>query len=300
MSIQANKTMVGAFVLGAAVLLAAAILLLGSGRLFKSPATLMLYFDGSVKGLTLGAPVVFRGVPVGAVTDIRLVGDATGQYFRIPVEIQIDPSKIMMPKDSVPVTGRGQFLKKLVDDGLRAQLGLQSFVTGQLMIELDMHPGSELRLRGDGSLPEIPTLPSSLDKLAKTLQSIPFDQIISQTMHAMESINNFLNSPGLADTGGELSTTLHELQGLVHTLNSQLKPMGVSLDKTLASVAAAADSADRALRNAENAMAGDSQGMTDFKKTLEELGAAARALRNLADYLERHPESLLKGKGEYR
>lgn len=299
MSIQANKTMVGAFVLGAAVLLAAAVLLLGSGRLFKSPVTLVLYFEGSVKGLTLGAPVVFRGVPVGAVTDIRLVGDASGQHFLIPVEVQIDPSKVTMPKGSAPVS-RGQFLKTLVEGGLRAQLGLQSFVTGQLMIELDMHPGSELLLRGDGSLPEIPTLPSSMDKLAKTLQSIPFDKIISQTMQAMESISTFMNSPGLTGTAEELRATLHELQELTRALNSQLKPVGVSLDKALISVSAAADSADRALRHAENAMSADSQGLADFKKTLNELGSAARALRNLAEYLERHPEALLKGKGEYR
>lgn len=300
MSIQANKSIVGAFVLGAVTLLAATILLLGSGRLFKSPPPVVLYFDGSVKGLNLGAPVVFRGVAIGSVTNIRLVGDSTGLGFLIPVEIQIDSSKIQLSKQWELEKGNSQYLERLIDEGLRAQLGLQSFVTGQLMIELDMQPGSELRLRGDGRMREIPTLPSPMDKLARTLQSLPIEQIMGQAQQAMEGLNKILNSPALASTANEFNTTLRELQRLTRTIDSQLKPMGSSLDKALTSVSTAATSADRVLRHAENVMAPDSQSMTDLRKTLNELSSAARALRNLADSLERHPETLIKGKGDYR
>jgi paraquat-inducible protein B len=300
MSIQANKTMVGAFVLGAAVLLAGAILLLGTGRLLKTQPPVVLYFDGSVKGLSLGAPVIFRGVAVGAVTNIQLVVDASGLHPLIPVTVQMDPSKVQVPKSVDQSKNQTIYLKKLIDAGLRAQLGQQSFVTGQLMIELDILPGTEMRLRGDGSMIEIPTIPSPLDKLARTLQSIPVEQIMGQVQTAVEGLNKILSSPDLAKAPGELNATLRELRTLAQNLNGQVKPVRSSLDQTLASVATAAASADRVMRHAENVTDPNSQSMTDLRKALNELSNAARALRNLADYLDRHPEALIKGKGEYR
>jgi len=300
MSIQANKTMVGAFVLGAAVLLAGAILLLGTGRLLKAQPPVVLYFDGSVKGLSLGAPVIFRGVAVGAVTNIQLVVDASGLHPLIPVTVQMDASKVQVPKSLDQSKDQKIYLKKLIDAGLRAQLGQQSFVTGQLMIELDILPGSEMRLRGDGSMIEIPTIPSPLDKLARTLQSIPVEQIMGQVQTAVEGLNKILSSPDLAKAPGELNATLRDLRTLAQNLNSQVKPVRSSIDQTLTSVSAAAASADRVMRHAESMADPNSQSMTDLRKALNELSNAARALRNLADYLDRHPEALIKGKGEYR
>jgi paraquat-inducible protein B len=299
MSLQANKTLVGAFVLGAAALLTGTILLFSSGRLLNAPPPAVLYFDSSVKGLSLGAPVIFRGVAVGTVTNIQLVVDASGLNFLIPVTVQLDTSKIRMSENIMHREDKLYF-KQLIDAGLRAQLGQQSFVTGQLMIELDMLPGTEARLRGDGRVSEIPTLPSPMDKLARTLQSIPLEQIMGQVQQAVEGLNRLLNSPDMASAPGELNATLRELRQLAQNLNSQVKPVSSSLNQALSSVSTAAESADRVLKHAENVTDPDSQSMTELRQALKELSNAARALRTLADYLDRHPEALLKGKGEYR
>lgn len=300
MSIQANKTVVGAFVLGALGLLVGAILLLGSGRLFRTPDAYVLYFDGSVKGLNLGAPVVFRGVEVGSVTKITLIGDPRTLSFIIPVEVEIDRSKILVPEEWRKSVNRGEMVSKLIENGLRAQLGLQSFVTGQLMIELDLHPGSELRMRGKSHEREVPTLASPMDKLSRTLQNIPIEQIMGQVLQAVEGLNKVINSPVLANTATELNGTLRELQVLARGINTQVTPVGNSLEKAMTSISGAAASAERVLKHADNVVAPDSQTMTDLRKAINELSNAARALRIMADYMERHPEALIKGKGEYR
>ena len=90
MSKTANKTLIGAFAVGAAALLLLAVAVFGSGMLFKETARFVLFFDRSVSGLSVGSPVVFQGVPVGRVTDIRLVGNLDKLSFAAPVFIELD------------------------------------------------------------------------------------------------------------------------------------------------------------------------------------------------------------------
>ncbi|WMW65574.1 MlaD family protein [Nitratidesulfovibrio liaohensis] len=144
MAREANKAMLGAFVVGALALLAAAVLLFGSGRFMKDRPQLVLYFKGSVRGLNIGAPVVFRGVPIGSVTEIRLLHDPDTPEFFIPVFIEFEPERILNMKDGTVAKRQadGKVLDLLVEKGMRARLALQSFVTGQLMIEVDFDPAA--------------------------------------------------------------------------------------------------------------------------------------------------------------
>ncbi len=327
MAREANKAMLGAFVVGALALLAAAVLLFGSGRFMKDRPQLVLYFKGSVRGLNIGAPVVFRGVPVGSVTEIRLIHDPDTLTFFIPVFIEFEPERILNMKDGAVVAYKadGRVLEQLVDKGLRARLALQSFVTGQLMIELDFEPGSQLVLRGDGKTPELPTLPSPMEELTRTLQNLPIESIMAQLNEAVAGLNRMVNSPVVADTAASLNETLQEVRRLMASVNTQVGPVGQSLagaaqrygaladkldrqlpdtlaqaTRTLESLSAASARAEAALAAVHSTIRDDSRTMTEVQQALREMSGAARSLRALAEYLERHPESLLRGKGEYR
>ncbi|HEU6437280.1 MAG TPA: MlaD family protein [Nitratidesulfovibrio sp.] len=327
MAHEANKAMLGAFVVGALALLAAAVLLFGSGRFMKERPQLVLYFKGSVRGLNIGAPVVFRGVPIGSVTEIRLLHDPDTLEFYIPVFIEFEPERILNMKDGSVAERKGdlQVLRQLIDKGLRAQLALQSFVTGQLMVEVDFAPGSPLVLRGDGKTPELPTLPSPMEELSRTLQNLPIESIMAQLNEAVSGLNRLVNSPVVADTAANLNDTLKEVRQLAASVNAQVVPLGQSvtgaaqrygaladkLDRqlpdtlaqatqTLKSLAAASARAEAALAAAHGTIRDDSRTMTEVQQALREMGAAARSLRALAEYLERHPEALLRGKGDYR
>jgi paraquat-inducible protein B len=129
---RANPKVIGAFVVGALGLVVVGVLLLGGAEVPTAKPTFVAYFEGSVKGLNVGAPVEFQGVKVGSVTDIQLQFLTAEMEFRIPVFLQFEPGRMTQVGRQVDV--RGQFLKPLVERGLRAQLEMQSFVTGQLIV----------------------------------------------------------------------------------------------------------------------------------------------------------------------
>ena len=155
MSRQANKSLIGAFVLGAVALIIASIVIFGSRTMFAETYRNVLFFEGSVKGLKVGAPVVFRGVEIGQVTAIVLQVDPTNLTGRVPVYIEIYQQSIV-PLEGAPRYDE-EFLQALIQRGLRAQLQPQSILTGQLMVNLDFHPNSPIRLVGfEHRFPEIP------------------------------------------------------------------------------------------------------------------------------------------------
>jgi len=255
---QANKTLIGVFVLIAIVLVIAAVLAFGSGRFFKHTTKFVLFFEGSVKGLQVGAPVMFEGVKVGQVTDIALQLDAKDLSVFIPIYIEIDPATIKVINSTLP-KGRDEYIQPLIEKGLRAQLQIQSFVTGQLMVYLDFWPEKPIRLVGaeDGAYPEIPTIPTDLQDLTRRLGSLPLKEILDKLNATLDGIERIANSP-----------KLH----------------------------ASMDSLDRLLKNADRILAQYDGLGPQTNKTLEDVSRMSRSLRSLADYLERHPESIIKGK----
>src|SRR5512135_3750728 len=137
MAKQASRMMIGGFVVLAVIIMAASLVVFGSGKFFKKTNKYVLYFDESVKGLNVGAPVLFQGVPVGSVTGIILEADLANMKTQIPVIIEIEPDRWKVR------TGERHYREvaaKLIEMGLRAQLVMQSFITGQLMIQLDFYP----------------------------------------------------------------------------------------------------------------------------------------------------------------
>ncbi|MBF0489535.1 MAG: MCE family protein [Candidatus Omnitrophica bacterium] len=232
MSKKVNKTLMGVFVIGALALLLVAIVVFGSGELFKQTNKFVLYFDGSVKGLAIGAPVMFRGVSIGTVRNISLIYDAKAGTIMLPVIVEIEQGRIK----GAPSFGEVGGDQKMIALGLRAKLEVQSFLTGQLMISFDFYPDQPAKLRAIiNQYPELPTLPTSTD-IFELMNEIPIKEISKNLEATSQGINRLVNSP-------DLQRSLYEMQN-----------------------------------------------------TFQETKEAMRSFHLLTEYLEQHPESILKGK----
>jgi len=339
-----SKTFIGAFVLGALALTFGGIVVLGSGALFRDIKEVVMFFDGSVGGLQVGAPVTFRGVAIGEVRDIQLVYDAEKSEFRIPVAAQIYPDRF----HKIGTSHNKLTPQELMDMGLRAQLQMQSFITGQLSIQLDFFPDSPVRLIGaakagfSSRVQEIPTIPTPIQKIEKSIQQIPLDEVIQDARDTLTSIRDILASPAIPDIIANLKQvsqdavgltrsvetklsamtsqadlTLKEMRTLAASANAQIKPMGSAIDETRsllqnvnrrvdplaaeisttsAELRATLQQSEKTLANISSMTAENAELRYNLELFLTELAAAARSLRTLTDYLDRHPGSLLRGK----
>ena len=311
MSKQVNKTLIGGFVVGAIALLVVALVIFGSGEFFKSRPKFIMYFDTSVKGLNVGSPVNFRGVPIGAVTDIQLQFDVKDLKIKIPVFVELYPERISVIEGERNIKN----ISRLIEKGLRAQLKMQSLITGQLMIELDFYNNKPAVFAGDGKIQEIPTIPSSLDELSRTLANIPFEQIAEKLTKSIEGIERIINSPELGTTLTSISVAIKDIQTLVRNVDDKIGPLtkeygalasnaNEELDKVSAAVAKMLDAAEKASDQANRLMvktsdvtSANSPIVYELTRSLQDLSSAARSLRTMSDTISQHPESLLYGKG---
>src|SRR5262245_10423609 len=168
MSRRANPAVIGGFVVGALVLAVVGILVFGSGRFFAQTSRAVMYFEGDIKGLQTGAVVAFQGVQIGTVSEIKAVFDPQNVKVQIPVIAEIRPDSIEFIG---PRPKGGEGIRKLVERGMRAQLQTESMVTGLFFIQLDFYPDApaeELKLDPLTKLPEIPTIPTTLQQVELT------------------------------------------------------------------------------------------------------------------------------------
>ena len=298
MSKPIGKPLIGAFVVGAVALAVVGLFVLGGGEFLKKKYMRVMYFDGSVSGLKVGAPVTFRGVQVGTVTHITIHADPKDMTTRIPVIIEIDPASIEVPggylDDQIP---------RMIKRGLRAKLELQSMVTGQLQIELDYMPDTKARLVGGKSkYPEIPTVPSTMSKFEKELEQIPIKEIGHRLSAVLASIEKFMDNPELNQSVHNLNQTLVDMQKLLKDVDRHVDPL---LGSATAAIKNTTDATRPAIKEVERAFANiaaltgkGSEERKQLDRTLKELQTAARSIKVLAEYLERHPEALIHGKGK--
>jgi len=309
MAKQANRMMIGVFVVLAVILMAASLVVFGSGKFFKKTVKCVLFFDESVKGLNVGAPVLFQGVQIGSVISIVLQVDPAKLQAQIPVIIEYEPEKFIVREEGrkTPIDHRKN-IAKLIDKGLRAQLTMQSFITGQLLIEVDFHPGTPVSLKGfDPDYIEIPTIPSTSERLAKTLNKLDFETLRKKLESTLAGIDQFINSPELNASLQALKDTLQDASKLVTRVDRQVDPVADDLKKTVRDIGKVARNADakvaelttgldKTMSTARGVISADAPLIVELENTLKEIAAASRSLRQLADYLEQHPETLLRGK----
>ena len=322
MSKSANKTLIGAFVVGATALLLLAIAVFGSGKLFQTTSRYVLFFDGSISGLSVGSPVLFRGVPVGRVVEIRLTGDLDNLVFQTPVFIELNKKDEGRFSVSDGDISKKEYLDRLVSHGLRATLATQSLLTGQLMIEMDFYPRSQIpypikEVKEYDDVPEIPTIPSQFDNILQTLTTLPYDDIASNVLDITEGVKKILSNSGT-----------EQLIGHIDKLVVQLQDIGTNLDKTLTSIrglaepytklaqdtdkrlSAALEQASHVLSRIDNVaketemtvvsargvVSKNSTTVIELNQAIREITEAARAVRVFANTLERNPEAVLRGK----
>jgi len=264
----------------------------------------VMYFDDSVRGLNVGAPVEIRGIRIGTVTDVWFGFDVATNKIRIPVYIEIDPDRIMRPEQIAAfledykqafAAGRRPVFEKLVEQGLRGRLKSGNLVTGQLFVDLDFYPDAPPQKLGyeDKSFPRIPTLPSVVEEFQKDfkeilakLKKLPLDKIGEELLGTTQGANRLMNSQDLKDSLRSMNSALQGVHQLSQTADRELIKLTASLEKSLGATT-------KILEQLEPG----SPMLVDVNHALEELAASARSIRTLTDYLERHPEALLHGKG---
>jgi paraquat-inducible protein B len=325
MSKPANPTLIGGFVLGALALAIALALVFGAERLFRRQTAVVMYFEGSISGLSVGAPVSFRGVRIGQVSDVFIRYDRSNDQVVIPVFAEIDPREVTMvgmeaaPEDGVPI------MKRLVDRGLRAQLAVPSLVTGQMAVQLDFFPDAPVSVVGlDPDRFEIPTVPSALQEVESTVQTIvdrlmklPMEQLVAELRSVLQGAGRVVNDPALVDIVTSTKATMTDMRQLVATLNGQVAAMTGSFRATSGEAQATLKELQRTLTEAQQALATverttaqagqllvTTKGVIEpgsalhheLISTLRETSAAARSLRGVADTLQRDPNSVVFGR----
>jgi paraquat-inducible protein B len=311
MAKQANRMMIGGFVVLAVIIMAASLVVFGSGKFFKKTNKYVLFFDEPISGLTVGSPVLFQGVPVGSVTSIILQADFVTMKTQIPILIEIDPEKWKVR------AGERDYRKvaaKLIEMGLRAQLITQSFITGQLMIQLDFFPNSTICYappQVDKDYKDyvvIPTCASTSERLAKALGELDLKAIEKNLNSSLAGIDRLVNNPDIATSIRALKDTLQDARKLVTRVDSQVNPVSDDVRKTVkefgklaadidARVGGLAGGFDKTMTAARGVLSADSPLMVDLENTLQEISAMSRSIRQLANYLDQHPEALIRGKG---
>jgi len=364
MSKKAGPVFIGIFVLGALALVIIAIMIFGTGKFFSDRPRYVLYFEGRVKGLVVGAEVAFRGVRIGNVTDIQMYFHPENQTIHIPVIIEIDMKKITRLagkfKDS---NETDRVIGEMVSNGLRAQLKLQSLVTGQLYVDFDFHPDKEANFLSSELVesgieyPELPTIPSEMEEIARVLGKLPIEALAYKALDAIEGIERMINSTEMKEGFSALTKTMTHIEELAVNINREIVPLAADVRVLIQNVGELANKTDRiinevgddfiqtfvgaktllenmdiTLENLNNRISPVSgeikiaaeaaqNALDQANKTflalenitrretpmgyqiynaLDELAAAARSIRNLTEYLERHPEALIQGKGGNR
>lgn len=331
-----DPRVIGSFVVGAIILTVAGLLFFGPGGFLADTRRYVIYFDSSVNGLTIGSPVRFRGVKIGQVKQINVRVQPSKFKFYIPVIIEIEASKFSVGEanqsifDVIKATvSGGDSMSPLVDNGLRAQLRLDSLVTSRLYVSLDMFPGTPIFLTGKSSdYPELPAIKSSLEVLSQTFEELPLKELSNYLINIIEGLDKLVSSSVLENTLANFNNTTEQLNHFIKSMDEQLPPVLETLTETLEisqsalrstqstldhidtkidplteqffqttqSFNAVAAKTEVVMEQIKELSADDSRILEQLSLTLEEINRTARAVRYLSTEIERDPQILLRGR----
>ena len=263
-------------------------------RTYTQKRHYILHFNESIRGLNVGAPVEFRGIRIGQVVDIKAHFNLETATPEITVLIETEPQRWEVIGEA---SGDDkQRLEMQVAKGMRAQLKTGSLITGQLYVDVDFHPDApEAEVKFDKQFPEIPTIPAPLqmlenrvNELLTKIDTVPIEQIGKDLGDTIKNVKQLSESKELLEAVKALNDTLQGTRLLVKNLDSEVAP---KISSTL-------DQAQKTLISVQGTLGQGSPFEHEMRRTIKELGEAARAVRILTDYLERHPEALIYGKGK--
>lgn len=251
-----------------------------------------------------------------------ILADRHDRSYKIPVILEVEPENF---QDTGPeIKDMKQYLQDLIKSGLRAQLQMQSMVTGQLMIDIDFHPDTPVKLRGDQKkdfakrMTEIPTIQTSMQKLNQNLDGIVNSvdkslkrieaivtseeltqslQYFRQSLKAIRDLARHLDDK-VDPLSADVDQTLKDAQSLMRNVNSHVDPLANSIQETTEAARPALNEIERAFANIAALTGKGSEERKQLDRTLKELQGAARSIKVWAEYLERHPEALIRGKSK--
>jgi len=317
-----HPRLVGGFVLGAVLLTLGAVLFLSSGDWFQPKTRFSVYFPGSVRGLNQGAAVTFRGIKIGEVAEVKavLTGkpdtliaiEAVVEFRRAVVEV---PPGVPSPYKSLDAPA---LARKLIEFGVRGRLQSQSMLTGQKYVDFDFLPKEPARFANlDPRYPELPTTPTAMEKMSEkfeqfvgTLADLPLDKMLEDVRQALQSLRELLEAPELRGTlrkadraMGELGpaledarTTLSQAQQHMNTLTSDASSTAGAARDALVEARRTLERADHTLERIDSTTASADEARVAATEAIEELERTLKALRNLVDYVQTHPEAVVLGK----
>jgi paraquat-inducible protein B len=263
----------------------------------------LLYFDETVRGLSAGAPVEFYGIKIGEVVSIRLLFDQDHLTFRIPVLIAIEPDRIEMAGE-LPIP-EYQVMEKLVQRGLRAQQRTGNLLTGQSYVSMRIHPELEPdAIRTDDSHPVLPTIPNTVEEITATAKrlldrfnNLPLEETLADIREAASQVKDMTGSKTLESAIDNIDQSFAEFRKVTADLNDGTLPkVNDMLDQARVSLTRG----EETLATAKNILGEGAPVVYNLNRLLLELQDAARAVEALADYLERHPDAIVFGKGSQK
>ena len=338
MSKEVNRIAIGGFVAGGIGLAILAMLFIGSGKYFQQKSKQVLFFEGSVKGLNVGSPVKFRGVDIGEVTKIQLTIRPENLEFFVPVYVEIygNSVSILGGKEQAKFDDRKVVDRLVTEMGLRAQLQMQSLLTGQLFINYDFYPGTPIKKVGlEDKIYEVPTIPTALQMLTETLEEIIdnvrkviIQEMVDDIAQTAKGANKLMNSPDLSNAVVNLNHAIQDMQRfitnaeslvgkvnrkvdsvtesfestmddtrkMVRNIDSRVDPIASDMESALSAIQTSFDKAENLLVGAQKLISENSKLGREISVTLESMSDASRSLEELTDYLQQHPESIITGK----
>lgn len=309
---------IGAFIVGAVFLVFIALLFFSGGRLFADKERVVMYFDGSVQGLQVGAPVKLKGVVLGEIVNIEINFQRGDQIVVTAVTADL----VMKRINSDGATVSDEFLEKAIANGLRAQLNYQSFLTGLLYVELDFYPGSLLRLHEiQKNYVELPTIATSFEEISRSFQELDVKSLVDSLNNITRKIDDIVGGGQIQETlgnfnrvaesiertsntvdreigslGSDIKVTLNNLNHLMTELNSQAPKLTHSLDQSLGALQDSLENFDQATNNLNQMLSDDAPLVYQLNRTLSDISRSAQAFQSLSETLDQQPESLLRGR----
>ena len=270
---------------------------------FTEKVRFVMFFEDSVRGLTVGAPVEFKGIKVGSVIGVRLEYEERTGAFRIPVVVELEPERILDRGERMKKAPRDAF-QSLVKRGLRARLQTGSLLTGQLFIDLDMQPKTPIRLVGAGRTePELPTVMGNLEQMTTQMKGIvdKLDKVDivaigSELQSTLKGTAAIANSPNLDKTIADLAASLSSLRGILRKVDDRAEPITANLEQALAAARDALEKSKATMAAVEGVLSPESPMHDNAARLAQELSSTAKSLRSLVEMLERSPQSLLFGR----
>lgn len=303
MNSAANRSLIGLFLVAGLALTLVVLIGLGGGWLTGDRPRAIAYFRQDVSGLDTGSPVRLRGVTIGKVSAILLrAGNEAGAERDVPVVIEFDPA-LARRLGAGEMLGTQAGVEATIRSGLQAKLKLQSFVTGVLYVDLDYAVAGSGELRQADGIPVVPTVLSdhvaftlAFSRTVENLSTVDFKGISDRLNTLISSVSRLTEDPALAQAGKDLSTAMTTFARLTERLDTRLNPLADDLQSTSAQARASLAKLGVAADQLAELTRRDGATRLQVEQAVADFSQAAQAVKSLADYLDRNPEALLKGK----